>query len=155
MTIKSQVGEISRERRGQGRSEFKAGGGAPSYRHDPRRVVPVHNPLKHPELHSLIDTVTHLGGLETWGMAILCIQRFSCLIICSKPFMVHSDRQRNETCIGYCCRFKTIFFPFLVNSFNMWCKHVQLSVFWVSVFISIILWLYFVQKKNIIFKDGY
>ncbi len=62
MTIKSQVGEISRERRVQGRSEFKAGGRGPSYRHDPRRVVPVRNPLKHPVLHSLIDTVTHLGG---------------------------------------------------------------------------------------------
>lgn len=43
---------------------FQSWGGVvgPSYRHDPRRVVPVRKPLKHPELHSLIDTVTHLGG---------------------------------------------------------------------------------------------
>lgn len=48
-----------------GQEGTKLNAGDPSYRHDPRRVVPVSNPLKHPELHSLIHTVTHLGGLET------------------------------------------------------------------------------------------
>lgn len=57
MKIKSQVGDIFREREVQ---MFKLGG--QSYRHDPRRVVPVHKAFKHSELHSLIDTVTHLGG---------------------------------------------------------------------------------------------
>lgn len=45
--------------------EFKAEDGGQSYRQEPRGVVPVAKALKYPELHSLIDTVTHLGRLET------------------------------------------------------------------------------------------
>lgn len=60
-TMRSHVGEISKEREGQKRSKSKLGG--PSYRHDSGGVVPVPvpKPLKHPIFHSLIDTVTHLG----------------------------------------------------------------------------------------------
>lgn len=66
-----------------------------SYRHDPRRVVPVHKALKHPELHSLIDTVTHLvgGGLETWMTAMLYIQKaFRVSIRCSLGKTEQSDQ---------------------------------------------------------------
>lgn len=56
--IRPKMGQISGERWGQNISKQKAEG--PSYRHDPRRAVSVCNTLKHPQLHSLIDTVTHL-----------------------------------------------------------------------------------------------
>lgn len=81
MTIRSQVGGISWEWKGQERSKFKAGG--PSYRHDPRGVVPVRNPLKHPELHSLIDTVTHLGIWRHERWLYCTFKELLFLIICS------------------------------------------------------------------------
>lgn len=67
------IRENTWEWEGQQRTKLKAGD--PSYRHDPRRVVPVSNPLKHPELHSLIHTVTHLGGVGDMSTALLHIQR--------------------------------------------------------------------------------
>lgn len=60
----------------ESRQRTKLNAGDPSYRQDPRRVVPVSNPLKHPELHSLIHTVTHLGGLETWGQLYYTFKDF-------------------------------------------------------------------------------
>lgn len=108
-TTTSQVGEYSREREGQERSVIKAGG--PSYRHDPGRVVPVRNPLKHPELHSLIDRVTHLGGWRHEGWLCCTIKGFLCLIICSIHTAVHSDRQLDETWMYCYCLSKTSPFP--------------------------------------------
>lgn len=83
-----------KEWEGQERSKFKAGG--PSYRHDPRGVVPVRNPLKHPELHSLIDTVTHLGGWRYEGWLYCTFKDVSCLIIRGLSKTVQSDRQLKE-----------------------------------------------------------
>lgn len=95
MTIRSQGGEVSREREGRERPQFKARG--PSYRHDPRRAVSVGKPLKHPELHSLIDTVTHLGGWKHEGWLCCTLKRLN-----RKQC---SDRQRNDIATAnVCCR---------------------------------------------------